>query len=109
MKLTDLNPKFVGAGGEGVSRVVDGVWVPFERREGVGLQFDCPCGCGDRCFVYFKEPIDGKGDYETHGAPSWDRKGDDFETMTLHPSILRTDPKGCCWHGFVREGIIVEC
>ena len=47
MKLTDLNPRWVGAGGEGIS---DADGNPVPARAGIGLSFDCPCGCDQRCF-----------------------------------------------------------
>jgi len=99
MKLIDLNPRWVGHGGEGVS---DANHNPVPRRDGIGITFNCPCGCGTRVFIPFTNPLDG-------GLPSeksctWDRTGDTFETLTLKPSILRMD--GCKWHGFVTNGEI---
>lgn len=109
MRLADLDPHWVGAGGEGVySRAPDGTLVPAPERHGVGLSFDCPCGkCGQRCYVDFENPIDG-GAPMPDPRPRWNRSGDTFETLTLTPSILRNTGKGGCgWHGFVRSGEIV--
>jgi len=101
-KLTDLNPRFVGAGGVGVFRLGEkGNHVPVPERTGVGVSFDCPCGCGTRCFVPFSNPIDGGIDY-AGGGPAWNRTGETFEDMTLTPSILRLH--GCGWHGFLTNG-----
>lgn len=97
MKLTDLNPRWVGAGGEGV-RDRDGKPVP--AREGVGITFDCPCGCGLRPFVGFANPLDG-GPPHADPAYQWRRTGDDFASLTLHPSIKRHE---CGWHGWVKDG-----
>lgn len=110
MKLTDLNPKWLGTGGEGVFHrdAATGELVPAPRREGVGVHFDCPCGRpeeGDHSgvFVYVDPPLDG-------GAPvdrAWKRTGDTFETLTLRPSIQRIG--GCGWHGFVTNGEVSTC
>lgn len=108
MRLTDLDPRWVGHGGEGVS---DSSGNPVPFRHGVGLSFLCPCPTcsarwtGDRdtdfhlrVFVYLSPAMDGGPPV---GAPSWDRAGDTFETLVLRPSILSTPPFGCGWHGYV--------
>lgn len=99
MKLTDLNPEWCGAGGDGVTQ--NGQPVP--RREGVGVIFDCPCGGGERVFIGFKNPFDDEPPYVS-GGHHWTRTGDTFDTLTLKPSIQRSDPKGCRWHGFITNG-----
>lgn len=102
MRLVDLNSVFLSAGGAGVTR--DGEPVP--ERRGVGVQFDCPCGCDSPCFVPFSNPIDGG---PPHDEPrGWKRTGDTLETLTLEPSILRSKPFGCGWHGWIRNGEIVN-
>lgn len=104
MKLTDLSPYFVGAGGENI-RNADGS--PAPHREGVALGFDCPCGCGQRCFIPFENPLDGGPATPTSSEhPLWKRTGETFETLTLTPSIQRLD--GCCWHGFITNGEIIN-
>lgn len=107
-KLTDLNPHFLGSGGEGVSQLnpATGQYEPAPKREGVGVQFDCPCGCEMPCYVPFENPLDGgKPLRDDHGRPLWARTGDTFETLTLTPSILRSKERGGCgWHGFVTNG-----
>ena len=102
-RLIDLNPEWVGAGGEGV-RNADGSPVP--RREAVGIHFDCPCGCAHPVFVSFANPADGLGQVGT--APGWQRSGEKFETLTLTPSIQRVMPTAC-WHGFVTNGEVTTC
>jgi len=103
MKLTDLNPNWVGAGGPGISHADR---TPVEKRSGVGMSFDCPCGCGERTYISFENPVDGKpklGD----NRPFWKRTGDDFESITISPSIYKPKEKGGCgWHGFIENGKI---
>lgn len=100
MKLIDLHPAFIDGGGDGITR--DGQTVP--RRTGVGLHCDCPCGTAD-CFLYvpFKNPLDGGGSHGDDHA-YWQRTGETFETLTLHPSIKRIG--GCRWHGWITNGIV---
>jgi hypothetical protein len=97
MRLIDLNPRWVGAGGPGVTRNGQ----PVERRDGIAIMFHCPCGCGDGVYVYVDPPLDGKGPYEPQHV-HWERFGDTFETLTLRPSIQRLG--GCGWHGFITNG-----
>ena len=102
MKLTDLNPKFVGHGGDGITYRKDGKPVP--RREGVGLSFDCPCGgvCGQRPMLFLDPPMDGGA--LLPNTTTWKRTGDTFEAMTLTPSLLRG--AACKWHGFLTNGVL---
>ena len=103
MRLTDLNPRWVGTGGEGVTR--DGQPVPWQ--DGVAISFDCPCGspeCGRAC-IEFTNPLGGGPPTRTDNH-TWQREGDTFETLTLTPSIQRLD--NCRWHGFIRAGEIVN-
>lgn len=99
MRLADLHPEFIGAGGSGVFNA-DGS--PATPRSGVGITLDCPCGCDSELYVPFANPLDGGRPvgHETH--PLWNRIGDTFETITLSPSILRIG--GCGWHGFIEHG-----
>lgn len=109
MKLTDLNPSFVNAGGEGIFQI-DGQ--PSTRRVGIGLMFTCPCGQCDEdhdCYVDFANPLDG-GPRHVADGPAWTRTGDSFETLTLTPSIHRVKEKGGCgWHGFITNGEVTSC
>lgn len=101
MKLTELDPQWVGAGGEGIS---DKDGNPVPERHGVGVLFDCPDGCGFPCYVSFQNPLDGGPPHDA-SRPLWTRTGEAFETLTLAPSILRAKEKGGCgWHGFVTNG-----
>jgi hypothetical protein len=96
----DLEPNWVGAGGEGITK--DGNPVP--PRHGVGITFSCPCGCDLWCYVPFNNPLDGGPPLEP-GRPLWQRTGETFETLTVTPSILRSrDKGGCGWHGFITNG-----
>jgi hypothetical protein len=132
MKLTDLRPEFIGAGGEGVYRQTDRLcprcngdnagsceachgsgreYEPAPRREGVGVIFDCPCGADGehhRCYVPFANPLDGGPPNDPKGWNSsggWQREGDTFDTLTLRPSIRRNPAHGGCgWHGFITKG-----
>jgi hypothetical protein len=106
MKLTERFPNWVGAGGEGVSNA-DGS--PVAARHGVGILLDCPCGCDRQLYVPFTNPLDG-GPPVNDGHPTWQRTGETFETLTLTPSILRSQEKGGCgWHGFITDGEIRSC
>lgn len=105
MKLSELNAHFVGNGGTGV-RSADGTPVP--RREGVLLAFDCPkCGReGERhggILCYLDPAMDGGPAVSSH---NWQRTGDSIDNLTLSPSILVLS--GCGWHGFIRNGEIVD-
>lgn len=108
MRLTDLNPQWMGAGGDGITR--DGQPVP--ARHGVGLLCTCPCGQCDEyreLYVPFANPLDGGPSLES-GHPRWERTGDTFETLTLRPSILRSKEKGGCgWHGYITNGEVTSC
>lgn len=106
MRLADLNPIFLGNGGEGVTETATGN--PMPRREGVGVDLDCPCGCAQRLFVPFNNPLDGGPPVHCRKDDAWQRNGDTFETLTLTPSIQRLDPDGCRWHGFITDGAIVH-
>ena len=109
MRLVDLNPRFIGAGGEGIWNA-DGTLVA--KREGVGLLFTCPCGHCDEfhdCYVAFANPLDGGPPHVSNKQPTWTREGDTFETLTLKPSILRNTTKGGCgWHGFITAGEVIS-
>lgn len=100
MKLIELNPEWVGNGGESVT---DANGNPVPRREGVAVDFDCPCGCDQRLCVVFANPLDG-GPSVHPGPPRWTRTGETFEDLDLKPSILRIG--GCGWHGYINNGEI---
>ena len=105
MKLIELHPEWMGAGGEGISNA-DGS--PAAERHGVGVLLDCPCGCDRQLYVPFTNPIDG-GPPVNDGHATWQRTGETFEALTTTPSILRSKEKGGCgWHGFITNGEIVS-
>lgn len=112
MRLADLEPRWVGAGGEGVR---DASGNPEPERHGVGLSFRCPCGRtdhrpdSDRVYVALANPLDGGAPHISPGELAWQRTGDTFETLTLSPSILRTLKVGCGWHGWIRNGEVITC
>ncbi len=104
MRLDDLNPGWVGAGGKGISNA-DGT--PATKRTGIGIGFDCPC-CGERNYISFTNPIDGGPAIINPGEPAWQRTGDTFEALTLSPSIHKAkDLGGCGWHGWIRDGEVI--
>ena len=108
MRLVDLHPTWVDAGGPGITikDPVTGEMVQAPERHGVGVGFDCPCGCSSRCYVPFNNPIDGGGPHEpTHVC--WTRTGETFENLSTTPSIYRK--LGCGWHGFITNGEIETC
>jgi hypothetical protein len=121
MKLLELEPRWVGAGGEGVWNA-DGS--PAPARAGVGVSFLCPCPpctakrTGDpdhdfylRVFVGLRNPVDGGPAYDPRPGAQWERIGDTFDVLTLTPSIQRHQigEHGCNWHGFVTNGEILTC
>lgn len=79
------------------------------ERNGVGITLNCPCGCENRLYVPFANPLDGGPALDPrHG---WQRTGETFETLTLTPSVLRVpvQGRGCSWHGFITAGQVVGC
>ena len=114
MRLTDLEPRWVGAGGDGIyRRGPSGELVPVPERHGVAITFRCPCGTHrrdddydtDRVTIEFNNPLDGGPPMADPGA-RWDRTGETFETLTLRPSLQRIG--GCGWHGFITAGEVVN-
>lgn len=106
MKLTELNPQWVGHGGEGVFMTSSEGPVPIPRRERVAISMDCPCGCKRHLCLKFTNPVDGLGPV---GGTTWERVGETFEDLTLSPSIQRADDDGCHWHGYITNGEIINC
>jgi hypothetical protein len=105
VKLVTLDPSWVGAGGDGIT-TEDGRPVP--ERSGVGISFNCPCGCDHRAYVAFQNPLDGGPPEVSPGQPTWARKGSTFETLSLTPSILRGEPCQKRWHGFIIDGDVMN-
>lgn len=88
MKLSELNPSWV------VGDVMK--CFPMERG-GMGLSFDCPVHRNHRLVVMFSNPIDGQPPVSDQNL--WHRDGEDFESLTLGPSIDSN-----CWHGHIVNG-----
>ena len=104
MRLTDLNPRWVDAGGEGITTLAGD---PVPARHGIGMLYDCPCEqCGVLAYVTFRNPIDGGSPVANEDQAMWERIGEDFETLTLSPSIHRK--RGCGWHGYITAGNLVD-
>lgn len=94
MKLTDLNPKWVGCGEPGNEIIF-------------GLRFDCPHCRVQKLAVLFSPFIDPHNWIPRIGEfhmdkQKWNREGETFETLTLKPSI-NTEFSGH-WHGFIENG-----
>lgn len=125
MRLTELKPRWIGAGGEGVFQpstrpcpLCSGVgcekchqtgkeYEPAPERHGVGVVLDCPCGKQDeqhQLYVPFAQPLDGGPALDAKRG--WQRTGDTFDTLTLTPSILRMG--SCGWHGFITNGEVIK-
>ncbi len=108
--LRELNAYFLGAGGPGILHrdPVTGNLTQAPARDGVGIEFDCPCGCDSPIYLPFRNPIDGGAAYDEGGKyPSWQRSGETLEDLTLEPSVQRT--AGCRWHGYIRNGRAEAC
>ncbi len=104
MLLTELSPRFVNAGGPGITNAQG---KPVTLQKGIGMSFNCPCGCSHRGYVDFVNPLDGSKNRSK--SLKWARTGDDFATMTLHPSIQRSGGhSGCGWHGWFKQGQVIE-
>lgn len=104
VRLVDARPQWVGAGGPGVTCAGE----PVPRREGVALSFDCPIHADCRVWGLPVDPLDGG---PPHDRRAWSRTGgEDFDTVTLSPSIrIEGGPDGCEWHGFIRCGRFETC
>lgn len=109
MKLTELHPQWIGAGGDGI---YNADMTPAPLRHGIGLLFDCPKGClsdiedrgVERHYVSLANPLDGGAPFEANRS-LWTRTGEDFETLTLTPRIHSVVEKGGCgWHGWITNG-----
>lgn len=132
LRLADLNPRFMNAGGEGVYQKTDRLcgscngenagdcrtchgsgfeYEPAPKRTGVGVIFACPCGNSGEdheCYVPFANPLDGGPALDPSawsGSGGWQRTGETFETLSLSPSIFRRKSLGGCgWHGWITNG-----
>jgi hypothetical protein len=111
MKLTELEPKWVGISGDGI------IWEKRSENVRFGVTFRCP-HCGARVGVMFKPFIDPDGlapliQWTLPGAPDpntgevrevkwWRREGDSFDDLTLTPSV-NVDGH---WHGHITNGAV---
>ena len=102
MKLTELEPRWWGLIG----------------RHGQGMLFLCPHCLTEYLGIAFANPLDGglavpeeirkytnkKG--EPKVQPLWNRQGDEFENITITPSIDASEIGH--WHGFITNGEIIN-
>ncbi len=97
MKLTELNPRWVGLPGP----IYDGV------------SFDCPHCRTQRLAIRFSPPIDPNDWWPNITQPTyagqlvWTRTGGDtFDTLTITPSVDASGPVEFSnhWHGFITNG-----
>lgn len=100
MKLTDLNPRWIGLHGWSSDSIFY-----------IGLTFDSPFRKGQRLAVLFTPPIDPDGLMARYGwgllfpdQKHWQRSGDTFDTLTLSPSLDFS--KHDEWHGHITNGEI---
>jgi hypothetical protein len=64
-----------------------------------GMNFRCPCGCGQLFGVRFAPPAEN----------GWTRTGAD-DALTIRPSIMCLNADGSAhYHGFLTEGLFVPC
>jgi hypothetical protein len=106
MKLTDLQPHWISLGSE-------------SGDDKLGITFRCPhCPAGERgettyLGVWFAQPVDPDKhpdiDWPTYmlAHPQehyWQRSGDNFDTLTLSPSVDASQHGH--WHGFIQNGEI---
>lgn len=99
MRLTELSPRWVRDG---------------EGRHGQGMSFECPHCRAEYLGVWFANPVDGGAPIEEEKRkyvdrqgkprirPLWHRQGENFETLSLSPSIDASEVGH--WHGFITNG-----
>ena len=96
MKLAELNPAWIGLGN----------FPPPNLK--MGVRFDCPCCRSYKLVAHFRQPIDPQSLLANTSwqppALSWDRTGEDFESLTLLPSIDYSQSGH--WHGHIINGEI---
>lgn len=98
MKLTDLNPRWVGIHGWSSDAIFY-----------IGVTFDSPLRNGQRLAVLFTPPIDPDALTVKYGwgpmfpeQKHWLRSGESFETLTLTPSLDFSAAGE--WHGHITAG-----
>jgi hypothetical protein len=90
-RLASLNPRWIGR---------------LRPNSGEGIEFDCPVcptSVGHRLVAYFENAIDG-GPPPPWKETRWSRIGEDFDRLTLEPSINYPGH----WHGWVEDGQVVD-
>ncbi len=93
MRLTDLEPKWTAT--EYYEPPL--AW----NRTGMGISFLCPHCRDQRLAVMFSNPIDGLAPAKSV-KKLWSRVGNDFDRLTIHPSIDAS--KEGHWHGSITNG-----
>lgn len=114
MKLTDLDPRWFDVPGVGTDK--DGVTFLCpcktclanpEKQTRLAVQFANPIGCAPKPLMTFQEKHHHVHELKTFEVPPgflWKRTGEDFETLTIEPSVDASASGH--WHGFVRNGIV---
>ena len=92
-------------------------WFAVPGHRGQGLTFKCPLHLNCHFMIGFRNPLDGGEPYvfkrvDGTDCPLWVRQGEDFETLTLTPSIDAIDDYNTIeqkthWHGFIINGEII--
>lgn len=99
MRLSELDPRWA----IDADIVLGGASKHFENRHGMAISFDCPHCRETRLAVWFANPIDG-GPPTDDASHLWQRSGDDFDSLTLTPSVDASAHGH--WHGFITNGAI---
>lgn len=106
MRLVDLEPQFV--------RYVDAKRYDYvdSLSEADGVQFLCPLHfernggpIGTHSVLYWF--VDRVPDGTTPGPGRWIANGSAYDDLTLSPSI-NLPGEDCGWHGFVRDGTVLN-
>lgn len=88
IRLSTLEPRWWPEGGD---------------RHGMGISFLCPHCRVTRLAVAFENPLDG-GPKSTTATIYWRRAGEDFETITVRPSV--DAERIGHWKGFISDGMV---
>lgn len=96
-KLRDLDAVFVQRDND------DSLFYLDTAKGAQGIQFHCPCDAGHDLLLWFANPLDAEV-VPIHVTPMarWQRIGDSLDSLTLAPSV-----NAYCWHGFVKDGLIL--
>lgn len=78
----------------------------LEQRRAMGLSLNCPCGCGERILMAFKEPLDG-GPMTSEDLPIVEAAltGAEWDDLQIAP-WRQADPKHRAWQ--VVGGEVIE-